>query len=65
VTWNDGKRTEKVLISQSGDAYLAVRENEPSVYEIDKTAFEELRNTAKDVKAPAPPKDEKKDGKKK
>jgi hypothetical protein len=61
VSSNDGKRNEKVLISQSGAKYLAIRENEPSVYEIDAKVFEELRRVAGDVKEPAPPKkDEKK-----
>jgi hypothetical protein len=64
VTSNDGKRNEKVLISKTGEKYYAVRENEPSVYEIDSKAFEDLRKAAKDVKAPAPPaaKGEAKDG---
>ncbi|MEZ5355319.1 MAG: DUF4340 domain-containing protein [Bryobacteraceae bacterium] len=61
VSWSEGKRSEKVLLSKSGDTYYAVRDGEPAVYEIGKTAFEELQSAAKDVKAPAPPaKDEKK-----
>jgi hypothetical protein len=55
AAWTDGKRTEKVIISKNGDAYHAVRDGEPAVYEISKTAFEDLQNAAKDVKAPAPP----------
>ena len=35
VTSNDGKRVEKVLLLKSGDKYVAKRENEPSLYEID------------------------------
>jgi hypothetical protein len=66
VTSNDGKRTEKVLLSKSGEKYFAIRENEPPVYEIDKKAFEELQRAAADVKEPASPKkDEKKDSHKK
>ncbi|MEZ5402237.1 MAG: DUF4340 domain-containing protein [Bryobacteraceae bacterium] len=61
AAWSDGKRSEKVIVSQAGDNFFAVREGEPAVYRIDKQAFEDLRNAAKDVKAPAPPaKDEKK-----
>ncbi len=62
VTSNDGKRTEKALISKTGEKYFAIRENEPPVYEIEKKVFEELQKAAKDVKEPAPPakKEEKK-----
>ncbi len=61
VVSNDNKRTEKVLISKSGAAYFAVRDKEPSVYELDAKAVEELERAAGDVKeAPPPAKDEKK-----
>jgi len=53
VTSNDGKRTEKVLISKSGDNYIAKRENEPSLYQLDSKPVEELQKSAADVK-PAP-----------
>jgi hypothetical protein len=64
VTSNEGKRTEKVLISQAGDKYMAKRENEPSVYEIEKSVFEGLRTASRDVKEPPPPA-KKDEGKKK
>jgi hypothetical protein len=55
VTSNDGKRTEKVLISKSGDTYIAKRENEPSLYQLDSKPLEELQKSAADVKlAPEP-----------
>jgi hypothetical protein len=55
VTSNDGKRTEKVLISKSGDTYIAKRENEPSLYQLDSKPVEELQKSAADVKlAPEP-----------
>jgi hypothetical protein len=55
VTSNDGKRTEKVLISKSGDNYIAKRENEPSLYQLDSKPVEELQKSAADVKlAPEP-----------
>ncbi len=60
VTSNDGKRVEKVLISKSGDHYLAKRENEPALYELTATAVTDLEKAAADVKPaeepkPAPP----------
>jgi len=55
VTSNDGKRTEKVLISKSGDNFIAKRENEPSLYQLDSKPVEELQKSAADVKlAPEP-----------
>jgi len=53
VSSNDGKRTEKVLISKSGDNYIAERDNEPSLYQLDGKPVEELQKSAADVK-PAP-----------
>ncbi|MCW5980291.1 MAG: DUF4340 domain-containing protein [Bryobacteraceae bacterium] len=60
VTWEDGKRTEKALISKSGDKYYAIRENEPSVYELGASSVEQLQQAAKDIKEPEAKKDEKK-----
>jgi hypothetical protein len=54
VTSNDGKRVEKVLLSKSGDKYIAQRENEPSLYELDGKTVDDLVHAAGDVK-PAPP----------
>jgi hypothetical protein len=53
VTSSGGKRVEKVLISKSGDKYVAKRENEPALYELDSTAVADLQKSAADVK-PAP-----------
>jgi hypothetical protein len=53
VTSNDGKRAEKVLISKAGDKYVAQRENEPSLYELDSKTVDDLVHAAGDVK-PAP-----------
>jgi Domain of unknown function (DUF4340) len=53
VSSNDGKRTEKVEISKSGDTYIAKRENEPSLYQLDSKPVEELQKSAANVK-PAP-----------
>ncbi len=43
VTSNDGKRTEKVALAKSGNDWLARRENEPSLYQLDPTAVADLQ----------------------
>ena len=50
VISDDGKRTEKVLISKSGDHYIAKRENEPALYELDSVSVDALLKAADDVK---------------
>ena len=61
VTSNDGKRTEKVLVSKSGINYIAKRDNEPALYQLDASAVEAIQKDAADIKeAPPPPKDAKK-----
>jgi len=50
VTWDEGKRVEKVLISKNGDKYFAKRENEPSIYELEAEAIESLQKAAREVK---------------
>lgn len=54
VTSNDGKRVDKVLISKSANTYIAKRENEPSLYEIDAKNIDDVTKAAGDVKE-APP----------
>jgi hypothetical protein len=54
VTSDSGKRVEKVLLSRNGDKYLAKRENEPALYELDASAVADLQKFAADLK-PAPP----------
>ena len=56
MTSNDGKRVEKVTIRKQGDQYFAQREGEPSIYELDGKAVEDLQKAAADVKEAAPPK---------
>jgi hypothetical protein len=56
VTSNGGKRVEKVSISKQGDTYFAKRENEPSIYELDGKAVEDLQKAANEVKPFQPPK---------
>jgi Domain of unknown function (DUF4340) len=53
VTSNEGKRVEKVQISKSGDNYIAKRENEPALYQLDSSAVTDLQKLANEVK-PAP-----------
>lgn len=57
VTSNSGKRVEKVTIRKQGAQYFAQRDGEPSIYELDAKAVEDLEKAASDVKeaAPAPP----------
>jgi hypothetical protein len=55
VTSDGGKRTEKVQISQTGNSFFAKREGEPTAYELDSKAVEELQRAAADVKEPPPP----------
>ena len=52
VTSNDGKRVEKVLISKSGDNYIAKRDNEPALYQLDSSSVADLQKAAADVKPP-------------
>jgi hypothetical protein len=53
VTSSDAKRVDKVLIAKSSDAYIAKRENEPALYQLDSSAVSELQKLAAAVK-PAP-----------
>ena len=53
VTSNNGKRVEKVSITKQGDTYFAKRENEPSIYELDAKAVDDLQKAANDVKQAA------------
>jgi hypothetical protein len=56
VTSNDGKRVEKVLIAKNGDRYLAKRENEPALYELNAADVTGLQNSAADIKPTTAPK---------
>jgi len=50
VTSDDGKRTEKVQIAKSGDHYVAKRENEPSLYELESKSVDDLLKAADEIK---------------
>lgn len=56
VTSNDGKRVEKVLIAKNGERYIAKRENEPALYELNSGDVTELQKSAADIKPVATPK---------
>ena len=60
VTSNDGKRVEKLAIWKQGDKYNARREGEPSVYELDAKAVDDLLKAATEVKEYQAPKGGKK-----
>jgi len=54
VVSNDGKRTERVLIAPgTGGKFIAKREGEAAMYEIEGNAVAELRGVAADVKEEA------------
>jgi len=53
VTSDDSKRVEKVLISKSNSGYIAKRENEPELYELDSSAVDDLQKAADEMKPAA------------
>ncbi len=54
VVSNDGKRSEKVQIAQAGANFIARREGEQALYQLDENAVKDLRGAASDIKEPAP-----------
>lgn len=55
VTSLDGKRTEKVTLTQSGANWYARRENDPVIYGLETSRAEELRQSLASVRPPPPP----------
>jgi len=55
VVSNDQKNREKVLISKSGDHYVAKRDGEPTLYQLDSKGVAELQKAAADMKLEAAP----------
>lgn len=55
VTSDNGKRVEQVLIAKAGKDYIAKRENEPSLYQLDSSSVDDLLKSAADMKEAAPP----------
>jgi hypothetical protein len=54
VTSNDGKKVEKVTVRKQGTDYFAQREGEPSIYQLDAKAVDDLQSAASGVKEAAP-----------
>ena len=58
VTSDGSKRVERVMVSKNGDKYLAKRENEPALYELNASDVTDLQKLSTDLKpaaVPAPP----------
>ncbi len=55
VVSGDGKRTEKVEVAKSGNAWIARRAGEPALYELDPKVVEEFEQAVKSLKEAAPP----------
>jgi uncharacterized protein DUF4340 len=58
ATSNAGKRVEKVSISRDGDHYVAKRDGEPALYQLDPVAVTGLEKAAEDLKPAVEPKPE-------
>ncbi len=54
VVSDSGKRTEKVQIAPSGKDFIAKRENDPTLYQLDASAVQDLRTSAGDVREQPP-----------
>jgi len=54
VTSNEGKKVEKVTVRRQGTDYFAQREGEPSIYQLDAKAVDDLQSAASAVKEAAP-----------
>ena len=55
VTSNDGKRVEKVQIAKKDAGYIAQREGEASLYELEAQAVADLEKAAEEMKVAATP----------
>jgi Domain of unknown function (DUF4340) len=53
VISDDGKRTERIQIAKAGDHYIAHRENEPALYQLDASAVDGLLKAADELKPSA------------
>jgi hypothetical protein len=50
VTSDNGKRTEKIAISKSGDHYIGRRENDATLYQLEAGTVDELLKAAEEIK---------------
>jgi len=55
---NGGKTVEKILISKDGDHYVAERDGEPALYQLDPVVVTGLEKAAQDMKPAVEPKPE-------
>ena len=55
VSSDDGKRTEKVSFAKFGSGYIAKRENEPTLYQLDSRSVDALKKAADDLKPATTP----------
>ena len=53
VISDDGKRIERVLIAKSGNGYVAKRENEPALYQLNSSSVDDLQKAADAIKPAA------------
>jgi hypothetical protein len=58
ATSNGGKTVEKVLIANDGDHYVAKRDGEPALYQLDPVVVTGLQKAAEDMKPAVEPKPE-------
>lgn len=56
ATSKEGKRVEKVVIAKAGDNYIARRESEPALYQLNSKSVDDLANAAANLKPAEPPK---------
>jgi len=54
ITSNNGKRVEKVAFAKSANGYIARRENEPGLYELDAKSVADILEASKNIKQSAP-----------
>jgi len=55
VTSDDGKRVERVVISKSGSNYVAKRDNESTLYQLARSAVDDLQKSIDAIKPAAQP----------
>ena len=60
VVSDDGKHTEKVQIAPAGKDFIARRENDATLYQLDAAAVQGLRTSMGDVKEQPPQQPQKK-----
>jgi hypothetical protein len=58
ATSNSSKSVEKILISKNGDHYVAERDGEPALYQLDPVVITGLEKAAEDMKPAVEPKPE-------